>query len=36
MSTTLRNPKDQDGHEKGTLNDQPRQLRITPTAFLGS
>jgi hypothetical protein len=36
MSTTLKNPKDQDGHKKGTLRDQPRITRITPTALLGS
>jgi hypothetical protein len=30
MSTTLRNPKDQDGREKGMLT------RLTPTALLGS
>ncbi len=30
----LRNPKDQDDHKKGTLSDQPRLTRVTPTALL--
>jgi hypothetical protein len=36
MSTTLKNPKDQDGRKKGMLSDQPWLARITPTALLGS
>ncbi len=36
MSTTFKNPKDQDGRKKGTLRYQPRLKRITPTALLGS
>jgi hypothetical protein len=36
MSTTLKNPKDQDGHKKGTLSNQPQLTRITPTVLLGS
>jgi hypothetical protein len=36
MSTNLRNPKDQAYHKKGTLSDQPRLMRVTPTALLGS
>jgi hypothetical protein len=36
MSRTLKNPEDQDGCEKGTLSDQPRLTRVTPTALLGS
>jgi hypothetical protein len=33
MSKCLRNPEDQD---KGMLSDQPRLMRVTPTALLGS
>jgi hypothetical protein len=36
MITTLTNPKDQDGHKKGTLSNQPRLMRVTPTVLLGS
>jgi hypothetical protein len=36
MSTTFRNPKDQDGCEKGTLSNQPQIVCVTPTALLGS
>ncbi len=36
MSTTLRNPKDQDGCKKEMLSDRPQLSHITPTAFLGS
>ncbi len=36
MSMTLKNPKDQDGHKKGTLSNQPRLMRITPTVLLGT
>jgi hypothetical protein len=36
MSTTLKNPKDLDGRKKGMLSDQPRLMRVTPTALLGS
>ncbi len=32
----LRNPTDQDDCKKGTLKDQPRLTRITPTVLLGS
>ncbi len=32
----LRNLEDQDDCKKGTLSDQPRLMRITPTALLGS
>ncbi len=32
----LRNPEDQDDREKGTLSNQPRLTRVTPTALLGS
>jgi hypothetical protein len=35
MSTTLKNPKDQDGRKKGMLSNQPRLKCITPTALLG-
>jgi hypothetical protein len=35
MSTTLRNPKGQDGHKKITLSDQPRLTRIAPAVLLG-
>ncbi len=34
--TTLKNPKDQDGHKKGTLSDQQRLTHVTPTPLLGS
>jgi hypothetical protein len=33
---SLRNPEDQDDHKKGTLSNQHRLMRITPTALLGS
>ncbi len=33
---TLRNPEDQDGHEKGALSNQPQIMRITPTPLLGN
>jgi hypothetical protein len=36
MSTTLKNPEDQDGPEKRMLNDQPQLTRVTPTALLGT
>ncbi len=36
MSTTLKNPKDNNGRKKGTLSNQPWLTRITPTALLGS
>jgi hypothetical protein len=36
MSMTPRNPKDQDGHEKRMLSNQPRLMCNTPTALLGS
>jgi hypothetical protein len=36
MSRTLKNPEDQDGCKKGTLSNQPRLTRVTPTALLGS
>jgi hypothetical protein len=36
MSTTLKNRKDQDGHKKGTLSNQPQLMGITLTALLGS
>ncbi len=36
MSTNLKNPKDQDDHKKGSLSNQPRLTRVTPTALLGS
>ncbi len=36
MSTTLNNPKDQDGHKKGTLSNQPWLTCVTATALLGS
>ncbi len=36
MSTTLKNPEEQDDRKKGTLSNQPRLTRITPTALLGS
>ncbi len=32
----LRNPEDQDDRKKGTLSNQPRLKRITPTLLLGS
>jgi hypothetical protein len=35
MKTSLRNPDDQDGNEKRTLNNQPQLMRVTPTALLG-
>ncbi len=34
MSMNLKNPKDD--CKKGTLSDQPRLTRVTPTAILGS
>jgi hypothetical protein len=34
MSTNLKNPKD--SPKKGTLSGQPRLMRVTPTALLGS
>jgi hypothetical protein len=36
MSTTLKNPKDQDGHKKGMLSNQLQLMRVKPTALLGS
>ncbi len=36
MSTTLRNPEDQDGRKKGMLSNQPRLTRVTPTLLLGN
>jgi hypothetical protein len=36
MSTSLKNPEDQEDHEKGTLSDQPQLTCVTPTALLGS
>jgi hypothetical protein len=36
MSTTLKNPKDQDSRKKGTLSNQPQLTRITPTVLLGT
>jgi hypothetical protein len=36
MSTTFKNPKDQDGRKKGKLSNQPQLERVTPTALLGS
>jgi hypothetical protein len=36
MSTTLRNPEDQDGRKKGTLSNQPQLMCVTPTVLLGS
>jgi hypothetical protein len=36
MSTTLRNPEDQDGRKKGMLSNQPQIMRITPTLLLGN
>jgi hypothetical protein len=36
MRKCLRNPEDQDDRKKGTLSDQPRLRRVTPTALLGS
>jgi hypothetical protein len=36
MRTTLKNPEDQHDRKKGTLSNQPRLTRITPTALLGS
>ncbi len=36
MSRSLRNPEDQDDHEKGMLSNQPQLTRVTPTALLGS
>ncbi len=33
---SLRNPIEQEDRKKGTLSDQPRLMRITPTALLGS
>jgi hypothetical protein len=35
MSNSLRNPKDQDDREEGTLSNQPQFTRVTPTALLG-
>jgi hypothetical protein len=36
MSMNLKNPKEQDDRKKGTLSNQPRLTRVTPTALLGS
>jgi hypothetical protein len=36
MSKSLRNPEDQDDRKKGTLSNQPRLTRVTPSAILGS
>jgi hypothetical protein len=36
MSNSLRNPEGQDDRKKGTLSNQPRLTRVTPTALLGS
>ncbi len=36
MSKSFRNPEDQDDRKKGTLSNQPRLMRVTPTALLGS
>jgi hypothetical protein len=36
MRKRLKNPEDQDDRKKGTLSDQPRLMRITPTVLLGS
>jgi hypothetical protein len=36
MRKPLRNPEDQDDHEKGTLSDQPQLTLVTPTALLSS
>jgi hypothetical protein len=36
MSTHLKNPKDQADRKKGMLSNQPRVMRVTPTALLGS
>ncbi len=36
MSTTLKNPKDQDGHKKWMLSNQPQLERITSTVLLNS
>jgi hypothetical protein len=36
MSTNIKNPKDQDDHEKGMLSNQPPLTGVTPTALLGS
>jgi hypothetical protein len=36
MRKLLRNPEDQDDRKKGTLSNQPRLTRVTPTALLGS
>jgi hypothetical protein len=36
MSTTLKNPKDQDDHKKRTLSNQPRLTHVTPIALLDS
>ncbi len=33
---SLRNPEEQEDHEKGMMSNQPRLTRITPTALLGS
>ncbi len=33
---SLRNPEEQEDHEKGTLSDQPQLTCVTPTALLGS
>ncbi len=33
---SLRNPEEQEYHKKGTLSNQSRLMRITPTALLGS
>ncbi len=35
MSTNLKNPEDQDDHEKGMLSNQPQLMRVTPTGLLG-
>ncbi len=35
MSTTIKNPEDQDGREKRTLSNQPQLMGISPTALLG-
>jgi hypothetical protein len=36
MSKSLRKPEDQDDRKKGMLSNQPRLMRLTPTALLGS
>ncbi len=35
-SNTLKNPKNQDDHKKGTLSNQPQLTHVTPTMLLGS